>query len=470
MLGQKSNLESPPQRFPHAEDRGDPRVTRGSYKTLGIVLLGILLCGVGVWKLTQRPKPAPPDPKARPPAVLTVTTEKVRYQRVEDALKVTGTITAWDPLSIGAEANGLRIEQINVDEGHRVRRGQVLATLNSSVLEAQLEQQHARLSAASANASRVAQPNRPQDIAGLRSALRQAKANLSQEEASGRQARANLDNAEINVKRYAELATQGYATQQETENRHMEAERARALMTMSEQRVSAARFAVEQAKHRLSLAEAGGRSEDVQMAGANTREIEAMIRMLEAQIAQTVVRAPDDGLIVKRDAHLGEITSGGKVLFQMARLNQLELRAQVPQTDLPRVRLGEPVRITVGHKIVLGRVREISPLVDPSTRLASVRIRIPTDAGLLPGMYAEGTLKAGSREVLVVPAQAVLGQSDRHYLYLEENGRARRVDVQTGARAGRLAEVRGGVKPGDTVITSGAAFLGDGDVVDVKDK
>lgn len=75
--------------------------------------------------------------KTAPPAV-TVTTALAEKRMMEDDLIVTGSVSAWDPISVGSEVGGLRIKTVNVEEGDRVKKGQVLVTLNSALLQTQL--------------------------------------------------------------------------------------------------------------------------------------------------------------------------------------------------------------------------------------------------------------------------------------------------------------------------------------------
>ena len=111
-------------------------------KVAGIVIFLLIVVPVG-FRLFKQFKPAATE--SSPKAVLTVACSPVEYRQVEKHLHIAGTVWAWDPITIGVEASGLRVESVSVDEGHFVKKGQILATLNSSVLEAQLLQQKAEL-------------------------------------------------------------------------------------------------------------------------------------------------------------------------------------------------------------------------------------------------------------------------------------------------------------------------------------
>lgn len=161
-----------------------------------------------------------------PPPVVTVTTQQPLVQMIDDTISLTGSVSAWDPLSIGAEVNGLQITQVSVEEGDYVKKGQILAVLNSSVLEAQLKQAQARLSSAEANLRKAIQPNRPEEIQALRAALAEAEAKTAQDQAHVKEARVNYENALLNAKRYARLANVGAVSYQDAENKQVAADTA----------------------------------------------------------------------------------------------------------------------------------------------------------------------------------------------------------------------------------------------------
>jgi HlyD family secretion protein len=402
--------------------------------------------------------------------VVTVTAQNAALRPMLRSIKVNGTIWPWDPLTIGSQVNGLSIQSILVDDGHVVKKGQVLARLDSSVLQAQLDQERARLENNQAALAKAIQPNRVEDILSLKAAVEQANATISQEKSGLARAQANMNNALLNSKRYVDLARQGAVSAQDSGNRDTDAKLAEADVRSAEQRVRAAEFSQSQAVQRLNMAQVGGRKEDVQMSRANVAASQATVRQLEAQIAQTVIRSPVDGLIMKRDAHLGDITSAGKSLFQIVRDNRLELRAQVSELELAKLHAGMQVEISgsASSQNVKATVREISPLVDQETRLGTVRIDVPTSAGFKPGNFVRGDIKLGNSLVLTVPSQAVLTKSDESFaLVLNSENQAKSRVVKTGNRNADLVEIIDGLTPSDTVVIKGAGFVKDGDYVRV---
>lgn len=434
------------------------------------VVASVVLIALAIFLVMNAMKPKAVL-KVAPTPVLTVSTINPTIQPIERSIKVNGTISAWDPVSVGSQAGGLEIKSVLVEEGDVVRKGQLLATLDSSVLLPQLESERARLQAALATARKAVQPNRVEDINGLRDAVAQAEANVAEQEAAIVQANANLVDAKLNVDRYVKLEREGAVSTQDWHTRLTNAKVAEAVVRSSQEHLRAAKFALSQAKERLNMAQVGGRAEDIQIANASVNEIRGNVKRLEAMIAQTYIKAPVSGLITRRDAHIGDIATAGKTMFVMARDNRLELRGQVAETDLPSMRPGELVTITssaTGNHTIAGRVREISPAIDTETRLGTVRIDAPTNAGIKVGMFAEGKINIGKTAVLTVPARSVISQDEKTFVYIV--GSDNRVQARTilaGTRAGNLVEVLSGLQPQDAVVTDGAGFLKDGDLVAV---
>jgi HlyD family secretion protein len=400
--------------------------------------------------------------------VATVTTHVVSAMPITQTISASGTIWAVDPIDIGSEVSGVKVEALYADEGQYVRRGQVLARLNSSVLAAQLQREQAHLQGAVATYQKSRQPNRIEDIRGLRAALLQAQAAVSQEQANLQRSETNLKNLKQTAQRYSMLRSEGAISTQESEDRDAAARMAESEVNAARDRAQAAKYAVVQARERLQLAESGGRSEDIAMSASEVGQIRATIQQIEAQIEQTIIRAPDDGLITKRDVELGEIASVGTPMFSMARGNQLEVRVQVPEVDLPRVQPGNPASILPAASElapVHARVRQISPLVDAQTRMGTVYVQVPASSGLKQGMFVRTVFETGSKAALAVPTKAVMSEAEGKVVFVVEGDQARRRVVQLGTINGDFAEIVSGLQAGDKVIVAGAGFLKDGDIV-----
>lgn len=439
---------------------------------LGAVLL-LSAASVFVFKDSFQPAAKSSSTAAGGKAVLTVDLTSLATQPLARNLLVSGTIWAWDPVQVGSEINGLKVVAVKADDGDLVHKGQILAELNNSVLKAQLARQVANLLGAKAALAKAIQPNRPEDLTSLKYAYSQALANVAQEEANLARAQANLAEASENAKRYTMLASQGAVSAQDADNKSTLAKVYAADLHNSEQKVTAAKFSAQQVADRLHMGEKGGRFEDVTIARAQVAQIEASVAELQSQLAQTVIKAPCDGLIMKRDVHLGDISSTTKVMFEMVRDGRLELRAQVAEADLARVKPGQSVSIVAtdpGRPKITATVREVSPVVDQDSRLGLVRIDLPSAAGVRPGNFVKGEILVGLADAKVLPASAIVYKDNRALVYtVGADNKTQMHFVTIGERTanGEFVEIVSGLSPEDKVVAKGSGFLKDGDLVNI---
>ncbi|WP_035985581.1 efflux RND transporter periplasmic adaptor subunit [Leptolyngbya sp. KIOST-1] len=406
---------------------GRPQRRQWSGLLLGLGA-GVLLTLVGTRLLGGRegaPETAEPPPTV---ATQTVTVATAASATVADTLAINGTVQAIDLLSIAPQASGLQIRQILVREGNPVSAGQAIAVLDDATLQADLRQAQAQLSV--------------------------SQAQVGQQQASLAQAQASLAEAQANLARIQTLADRGAVSQQE--------------LTRQGTETANARESVRLAQAQVQSAEAGVRSQ------------QAAIDRLQTQLTQTTVRAPVAGVIAERLATVGDVSSPGTPIVTLIQNNQLELAAEVPQAQLGQIAIGAPVAITSttdGRIRLQGTVSSIDPVVDATTRVATVNVTLPANELLRPGMFLRGDITTSSRQGLTIPASALQPQPDgtTQVFVLGEGAvvEARTVELgnriaANGEQAARV-EILQGLQSGEQVVTSGVGFLQDGDVVTVVD-
>jgi membrane fusion protein, multidrug efflux system len=195
----------------------------------------------------------------------------------------------------------------------------------------------------------------------------------------------------------------------------------------------------------------------------------------------TRLLAPFSGIVSGKYYDNGEMFSGmpntaaGKAaILSLVQTTQLKALVNVSESYYPRIKTGMPVIFTSdvwpGEEFT-GTVTRINPVIDPSTRSFSIEIALPNrDERLRPGMFARARFDLQQVEVFVVPALAVLklqGSNER-FVFIEENGRAKRVIVEIGDRFDDMVEiVTDQVGAGDNLIIAGQARLVDGVAVSV---
>ncbi|MBJ6610861.1 MAG: efflux RND transporter periplasmic adaptor subunit [Candidatus Thiothrix moscowensis] len=196
---------------------------------------------------------------------------------------------------------------------------------------------------------------------------------------------------------------------------------------------------------------------------------QAALEAQQIRLAQTRILAPDDGVIAARTATLGAVVQTGTELFRMVRQNKLEWRAEIAGRDASRIQQGQQAHLTLpGGESVTGKVRMVSPTLDPNTRNAIVYISLPSDSPAKAGMFAEGAILTGSAKAMTLPQSAVILRDGNYYVFEigAENKVAQR-QVKVGRTAQGQTEITNGVAASARVVVTGGGFLNDGDTVQV---
>lgn len=192
-------------------------------------------------------------------------------------------------------------------------------------------------------------------------------------------------------------------------------------------------------------------------------------RTQRLRLAQTRIAAPEDGIISARAATVGAVLPAGEELFRLILGGRLEWRAEVAATDLARLKPGQRVRVRpTGGEAIEGRVRMLSPVIDLSTRNGLAYVDLPASDTARTGMFARGEFEIGSDEGMTLPQSAVhLREGFSYVMRVGPDSRVIQTKVKTGRRVGDRVEIVGGLDGRDRVVASGAAFLGDGQLVRV---
>jgi HlyD family secretion protein len=304
-------------------------------------------------------------------------------------VSITGTIGARYDTPIAAESDTGRVAAVYVEAGDHVKRGQVLARIDASVLVPQ--------------------------VANLQAALDLA--------------RAESDLAAAEYQRALAVGKSGALSAEETERR-----RSSAVTAAAKVKVAAAQ-----------LAEA------------------------QARLARTEVRAPADGVILTRTVEVGQTVSpGGSPLFRMAEGDEVELRGDVAETDLPLLRVGQVVnvRLTGGAQVYPGKIRLLGAVIDPQTRLGMIRVSLVSDPNLRPGAFARAEVVVSNAQRIVLPQTAVLADEKGSYvLVVDSDDKIERRPVHVSGMVENGVTIADGVSATDRVVATAGAFLQVGESV-----
>ena len=181
------------------------------------------------------------------------------------------------------------------------------------------------------------------------------------------------------------------------------------------------------------------------------------------------VRAPRSGVIVDRNISSGQVVAFGQSdtpvsLFVIANLGTMWVLADVYEPDVPRVRLGETVRVTLPCcplKGIEGKVTNIGAAVDKDSRTLKVRSVVPNPGGVLKGeMFVKVSIDTGSSQVLALPQSAIHRSDGSTFVLLAKGpGEYERRPVKTGGDFNGFTEILDGVTPQDQVVSTGGVLL-----------
>jgi len=200
----------------------------------------------------------------------------------------------------------------------------------------------------------------------------------------------------------------------------------------------------------------------------------ARLQAEQLRPAQTVVRAPDSGVISARTATVGSMAQPGQELFRLIRGSRLEWRAEVSAADLGKLKPGVAATLTAPNgERIQGRVRMVAPTVDPQTLNGLVYVDLPiaeTGNALRAGTFARGEFELGRTRAISLPQSAVLLRDGFPYVFrLDQQNKVAQTKVVVGQRMGDQIEIVSGIAADTRVVASGAGFLADGDTVRLVD-
>ncbi len=359
------------------------------------------------------------------PEVMTGIVQTMTTGEAEKLLSAKGYLKSRNQAAIGAKVMG-RVQEIVVEEGAKVKQGDLLAVIEHTEIDAQL-------------ASRVAM--------------------VARAEADLLEAQADLDEKQRRAKRTERLS----------------------------QRAS------------ISLEEKDQNDSAVRRAEAKLFSLKASIELQRQMVKETQVtldnmfiRAPFPGTIVKKDAELGEMITGGGMgsgvsigratIATIANLDRMDVETDVSENLLARLAIGQPAEISVAAvptQRYRGRLRQIIPMSDRGRGTVKVMVEfLEPDDHLFPELVAtvhflpDKALKApdAGKAYLFVAKSAIVEEGGRSYVYvIGTGGIVRRTSVEVVVTNDDLARVETGLKAGEIVVVSPPKTLRDGESVKVPD-
>jgi HlyD family secretion protein len=294
-----------------------------------------------------------------------------------DFIKISGNIETTE-VDVGFKISG-RIASRFFEEGDWVDQEKVLAKLDDEDLRNRLEVARATLMSAQARLSKLLAGSRPEEIREAEAAMNQAKS--------------DLENKEAHYERLKPLFERGVIPKDTLDN--------------GEAAFKMAKASLQRATETYLLVKEGPRKEDIEDARAQVDQARASVKLNETQLSYTTLYSPLSGVVLVKSGEIGEVVNPGTSIVTLADIENIWLKAYIPETDLSKVKWGQEVMVTTDlhpKKEYRGKISFISSQAEFTpkqiqtekervTLVYRIKVDIPNpDRELKPGMPADGKI------------------------------------------------------------------------------
>lgn len=411
--------------------------------------------------------------KRSPGKAQSITAAEAKLTPVNRTLEATGTVNAFELIPVLSQTSGRKIIQVLVEEGAGVKAGQPLAILDSSVLRAQLTQARASVAQAEARLAELRAGSRTEEVTRGEEAVKEARGDVVQAKEEVLQAEADVKLIQGRVTSNRFLEEEGAIARDRFNEILNQETNIKSRLAQAKARVRNAEARVRNAEASLTELKRGPRPEIITQAEAQLAQARGQVQLISAQLEDMRVVAPRSGIVAERNARVGDITSSSDRLFTIIENARLELLLKVPETQIGQIKSNQPVRITSDANPdlrLLGRVRNLDPLVDEESRQATVKVDLPRTGGLKPGMFLRGAIVTSAESGVTIPAGAALPQDDGTavvFVIQSDNTVVSQPVTLGGILPDDRIEILSGLTLGDRVVVKGAPYLKNGDLVEI---
>jgi membrane fusion protein, multidrug efflux system len=339
----------------------------------------------------------------------------VRQQTVPELYRADGTIHSVNTSALSAQIGGT-VREVLVRAGDRVARGQLLATIDDRTPQAQLGMAQAGVQEAT------------QGLVEIDHAIQAATA--------------DRQFAEATYKRYQELLARKSVSQQEFEG--------------------------VETRYKAALANEQAMEAKKKQVEAKNQQAKAQVASAETYFSFSRIVSPINGVVTARSVDPGTVVMPGMPLLTVEETSRYRLEANLPTEFVPQVHLNEDVSVSVNGKTWQGRIAEIVPATDPSSRTTTVKTELPPGCNCQSGDYGIASFPVGDEKTLAVPQTALIENGELQGLFvINAQSLAEYRLVKTGRTMGDRVEILSGLSDGERVAVSGINLLKEGVRVEI---
>jgi HlyD family secretion protein len=423
-----------------------------------------------------------------------IQTAPVERSNLTITISANGTVQPERSVNVSPKTAGI-LKQLLVKEGDAVEKGQVLAYMDDSNLQGQLQQSQGNLAAAVANVEKLRNGNRDEEIATAQAQLAEQNANLQKllngnrsQELAETQAKLKdvqyaLRQANDDLQRNQALYTEGAISLQSLNTFRTTRDRAQSQVTQAEQaaslmrsgtrpeEIAQAEAVVNQKQEALALSQAGSRSEDIDKGQAEVTAAQGAVQIIQASLDDMILRAPFAGVVARKFADPGAFvtptTAGSAVssatsssILALASTNQI--MTQVAEANIAQTRIGLVATIQVDAypgETFTGKITQIATQSVVVQNVTSFEVKASVadpKRRLKSGMNVNVAFKAGElNNVLIVPTASIVQQPNAQGVFVaKDKGDPVFVPITVGTTVNDKTEVKSGLTGNERVLLS----------------
>lgn len=395
-----------------------------------LITVGIMMAGKSVFSSKAKNK-------------ISISTTSMSKVSVKVIKANTDTIVSNESFKASLEASeegtvsnevGGKVVQVSFENGQTVSAGQTLAKLDDTDIINNIKSSEAQLAASQAQ-------------------LQSALSSYNATQIGLAKPQENLETAQRSYDRTKALYEQGAAPKVDLENAETTLKTAQTDLDTAKANAEASRLSIETQR-------------------ANIQASQVSLDTLRESLQNTIITAPTSGVIDGKNVTVGQYINVGTVLGKVENISPIYAVIEVKDSDLSYVKLGVNAKFKFSDNDSTeydGVVKSIDGVADATSRVFKCRIQIDNkDGKLKPGVF--GNVKIATdenRKAITLPLKSIGGSEGNYYVFINNNGIAKKQIITTGEITGDTVEIKSGVKDGDNVIWTNVDTLQDGDSVKV---
>lgn len=411
-----------------------------------------------------------------------VDTFKINEEFNVPTLNYSALVEPEEKVEIYSKVSG-RIEKISVDEGDYVKKGQLLAKLDSLTFELDFAKQKAAVESASAQ----------EDLAKNKyeNAKRNVEVRLAEADKRSiayEKAKSEFERTSEIFKKKEKLFSEGVISSEELKNLELDYSSRAKLAESARKDLEMILIGLRDSDVREDEINKTGKSpqeiielyknlntevekSEYEVAKKNLEASRVALKTTEMLIKESSLLSPMDGIVAKRNKSIGELInaggSGAQSIFTIISVKSIYISFFVNENDISKIKIGQKATIKADSNptvIYDGYIRRISPMIDEKTHTAEVKVYISQPRGLKPGMFVRAQVEIGEgQKSIFVPLTAVLSSDDKAgTVFLLSGKNAFKANVQLGSKRDDSVEILEGLIEGDELIISPLSRMRDG--------